>query len=378
MNFSFLIIVLLIFVQVPIAGAQSSYTISGIVKDEKGATIPGAGILLSGYKTATVSNSDGKYILSAIRPGNYDVLVQMMGFLPFTKNVLISDKSVVLNVVLKENTIQLNEVVIKADPNRKHYIELFKDFFIGETPNSEQCKLINPHVLIVDYDNKKRILTVKANEFLILENKALGYNIKYLLEYFEYDYKTGIVYYAGHPNFEDMKASKARKNKWQKKRDIAYYGSHQHFFRSLYDNKIKEDGFIINKLVKTPESPPDSSNRRPRYINTLYRAEVLTDTLVKQVYDDVKTINYSDVLYVIYTGEKESRAYTEFSGHAINRPLDMPNYQITLINMLEAPIHFYPNGSPFNPRSTLYEGYWAYEKVGDMVPLDYIPSDRKR
>ncbi|PYF72627.1 carboxypeptidase-like regulatory domain-containing protein [Pedobacter nutrimenti] len=384
---------------------SQNLSISGEVKDKKGETLPGAGIYLSGYKMATVTNNEGRFVLTGLKPGNYDVLVQMMGFLPFTKNVILSDKSVSIDIKLEENTIQLNEVVIRTDPNREHYINLFKEFFIGKTPNAEKCKLLNPQVLDVDYDNNARLLTVKSNEFLVIENKALGYRLKYLLQYFEYNYNTRTIYYAGLPNFEELKGSSSKKRTWAKNREIAYYGSSQHFFKSLYQNRTKEEGYIINKLskIKNPGRPSDSLidaninrlmkaqhgvirigsstsdslgywskvKQQPKEISMLNRGDVLTDTLVRQYYKDLKTMNYKDELYIIYTKERETVDYTNYSGHSISRPLDVPNYQISVVHMLQAPVSFYASGGIYNPKSLLYEGFWAYEKIADMVPMDY-------
>ena len=391
------------------AGAQT-FSISGTVKDKQGA-LPGASIYLSNYKNATSTNSDGKFVLSNLKPGNYDVLVQMMGYQPYTRNVIISDKSVNIDIILKDNTILLNEVVIRTDPNRERYLNMFKEFFIGKTPNAEKCKILNPGVLNIDYDGDARTLTVKSSDFLVIENKALGYKLRYMLQFFEYNYNTRIVYYAGLPTFEDLKGSKSKMRGWVKARETAYYGSTQQFFKSLYAGTSKEDGFIINKLIKMPneQRPPDSVINKnikklakslklitrlgsaesdsmmywskvrdmPKSINILSRAEVLTDTLVRQEYKNLKTMNFKDQLYVIYTKEKESVDYTNFSGHSVSRPLDVPNYQISIINMLEGPVHFYENGGIYEPKSMLYEGFWAYEKIADMVPMDYIPVSKK-
>ncbi|TDQ07329.1 carboxypeptidase-like regulatory domain-containing protein [Pedobacter metabolipauper] len=391
---------------------QGLYSISGTVKDTKGETLPGAGIYLSGYKIGTVADNNGKFSLNNLKPGNYDVLVQVIGFLPQNKNVIITNKSATIEVVLQENITQLQEVVIRADPERQYHLELFRKFFIGTTPHAKKCKILNPQVIITEYDKKNRILKVTANEFLIIENKALGYRIKYLLDYFENNQSSNIVFYSGHPYFEELKASKSKKKEYLKYRDIAYRGSPQHFFQSLYQNKTNEEGYIINKLIKIPNTnrPSDSVinahinrilrppanggvvriqvsaddslaywsklKRQPKFINTLNRGNVLTDTLVKQIYPNLKTVNYSDALYVIYTREKETVEYTNLSGHSVSRPLDMPNYQISIVHQLEGPVNFFENGGIYDPRSLLYEGFWAYEKIADMVPLDYIPQSK--
>jgi len=390
--------------------AQKLYSITGVVQDKKGETLPGAGIYLSGYTTATVTNNDGHFNLAKLKPGSYEVVVQMMGYLPYSKSVIIADQSVDIKIILQENTVQLREVVITADPNRPKNLQLFKEFFIGRTPNSEKCKILNPDVLYIKYDGDHQILSVTSNEFLVVENKALGYRLKYMLNLFEYNYNTRIVYFSGLPVFEDLKGSGNKRKTWLKNREIAYAGSPQHFFQSLYRNKVEEEGFIIYKRIKVPNPnrPSDAyiasararlMKRRksliiagsnitdsltilqqlqelPKEYTSLDMSGVSTDTLVKQIYPNLKTINYKDELYVMYTREEESIGYSN-TGHYIMRPLNVPNYQISVAKLLQGPVSFYANGGMHDAKSLLYEGFWAYEKIGDMVPMDYIPLNKR-
>ena len=388
--------------------AQNTFSISGIVRDKKDG-LPGASIYLSGYKIATVADNDGKFKLSNLKPGSYDLLVQIVGYLPYSKSVIIADQSVQVDLVLKENVAQLDEVTVRADPNRQKYINQFKEFFIGKTPNALQCKILNPQVLNVDFDITKSTLTVSTTEFLVVENKALGYRLKYMLDHFEFNSRTHIIYYSGHPFFEELKASATKKKKYIAAREIAYYGSSQHFFRSLYANKSKEEGFIINKMIKIPnpnrypeylinanleklKTLPEKTGIRktagkidtalfsfwtkqkemPRTIDKFSRAEVLTDTLVHDFNQNLKYISYMDALLIQYTKEKESLAYSN-TGFWIFRPLDVPENEISVANLMSEGVRFYENGGIYDSRSLLFEGYWAYEKVADMVPMDYVP-----
>ncbi|TKC05719.1 carboxypeptidase-like regulatory domain-containing protein [Pedobacter polaris] len=388
--------------------AQSTFSISGIVRDQK-ETLPGAAIYVSGYKIATQTDNNGKFILANLKPGNYDILVQMVGYLPFSRNIIISDKSIQVDFLLKDNPVMLNEVVIRVDPNRQKYINQFKNYFIGKSPNAKLCKILNPNVLRVDFDVTKSLLTVKTDEFLIVENKALGYRIKYMLDYFEYNSRTNIIYYSGKPFFEELKASNAKKKKYIELREIAYYGSAQHFFKSLYRGKSKEEGFIINKIIQIPnpnrapdsvinknifalKHPPEKAGIRknagkidtslmaywmkqlelPKTIDKFINAEVLPDTLVNYYNRDLKYLNYTNALCVMYTKERESTEYTNF-GFWVFRPLYIPDYQLSIAKLTDGAIRFYENGGILDARSLLYEGFWAYEKVADMVPMDYIP-----
>jgi hypothetical protein len=385
---------------------QTVYTISGIVKDKKGETLPGANVLLSGYQTGAVANNEGGYLITNLRPGNYDVLVQMMGYLPASINVIISDKSVVADIVLTENTRQLKEVVIRPDPNRSAYLQIFKESFIGTSPVAEKTKIINPNVIRFDYDDESRSLKASADEFIVLENKVLGYRIKYLLKYFEKDDRLGLIRYFGYPSFEDMVKSKPKARQIKEKRDEAYYGSSQHFLTALFNNTSIKEGFNIYKMekIRNPGKLPDSMldkkisyftqaarrgiiiyhgedslkyysrmKLKPDTIENLNRTEVNTDTLVKKEVNSLRWMNYEHKLYVVYSGEKASKAYKKQSSYKVSRPSDLKDKQISIVHQLKTPVAFYQYGIAFDPGALLFEGYWGYEKVADMVPIDYNP-----
>jgi hypothetical protein len=111
----------------------------------------------------------------------------------------------------------------------------------------------------------------------------------------------------------------------------------------------------------------------PETISILNSAIVNPDTLVKTFDNNIKKIDFTDILYIIYKNEREHSMYANLINQSISRPLNMPNYQISLVNLTIRPIYFYQNGAIYNPRSMVYEGYWAWEKVADSVPMDYIP-----
>jgi hypothetical protein len=388
--------------------AQQLYSISGTIKDNKGETLPGANVLLSGYQKGAVADNQGKYTIAQLKPGNYDVLVQMIGFLPANVNVIVNDKSVVVDITMKESVNQLKEVVIRTDPYRQRWLEIFKANFIGTSPNAAKSKIINPDVIRFDYDKDTRTLNAAADEFIIVENKALGYRIRYLLKYFEKNDKLNLVMYYGYPSFEDLATSKSKQRQYKRKRDEAYLGSPQHFFAALFDNTSKPRGFIINKMLSkpNPKKLPDSVlnekiklfsqiavrganitanskdslayynriKREPDSVDVLSRVEVMTDTLVKREVSNLRWIDFTDKLYVIYTAEKESKEYNKQSSYKVNRPMDLASSQVSVIHQLKTPIAFYQNGLVFDPSSLLFEGYWGYEKVADMVPMDYFTS----
>jgi len=386
--------------------AQESYVISGLITDGKN-PVPGAAIYVGSHKLTTFSDNEGRFNLPKLVPGNYDILVQMLGFKPASTHVVLSSKPVQVTITMQENPFILNEVVIKPDPNRTFHLNFFKENFIGKTANAAECRILNPEVLSFDDHKTRRTLTATASDFLIIENKALGYRLRYLLEAFEYDYASKVIFYAGYPHFEEMPGSHARKKKWQKKRATAYYGSIQHFFKSLYHKELEKEGYTLYKWVTLPNPArqPDSmisanvkrlmrgqqglqraltfttndslaywlrQQRLPRTIATLDRSPILVDTLVKTYDKDLKMAAFKDDLYVLYKNEKEAPDFMH-SGFWISRPPDIKNVQISTLRLWAREIRFYASGSIYDPKSSLFSGYWGYEKIADMVPADYTP-----
>src|ERR1700746_2473031 len=78
---------LLLLFSTTIALAQDTGTITGTVKDNSGAIIPGAEVKISGSaggnNRATTSNSDGDYLAAGLPGGNYDITVTAKGFKAF-------------------------------------------------------------------------------------------------------------------------------------------------------------------------------------------------------------------------------------------------------------------------------------------------------
>ena len=99
--------------------AQSSFSISGIVKDENNNPIQYSAILILNQTDSTIINScitdhDGKYCLSIKRMGNYILKAQMVGYHLFCRNITIPKDSI-YNITLQDDVKVLNEVMIIAD-----------------------------------------------------------------------------------------------------------------------------------------------------------------------------------------------------------------------------------------------------------------------
>lgn len=83
--------------------------ITGTVKDSSGMALPGVSVRVKGEKTAALTNSDGKFTISA-NPQSILVFT-MIGF--GQKEVQVGNQTII-TVVLSDNIAKLNEVVVTA------------------------------------------------------------------------------------------------------------------------------------------------------------------------------------------------------------------------------------------------------------------------
>lgn len=399
MRFSWLI--LLCFLCPVIALAQGG-TITGTVtgKDTK-SPVARASVFLSNSSFGTTTANDGTFRLSGLKPGQYSLVVTTIGYEDYVKTVLVANETIKLDIALDQKTIQLREVIIsttsKADWRRNY--EQFVKEFIGTDENAKNCEVINPKILNFTYYKTQQRLEAYADEFLVVENRGLGYRVKFLLRDFKSDKINGIISYSGQRLFEDLPGSASQKKKWRANRDMAYYGSAMHFYRALYTDKLKEEGFEIRKLTRmlNPERPPDdvimrkidmfrslgrrdSANRwiglanMSRYYNEKlatvpwYSFEVLRTTETPGIY----AITFPDYLYVMYTKKREETPFKD-----VYRPLEMPNYETSVITLTGNTQYalFDKNGIVVG-NSPLYEGTWSKARLSELLPVDYSPSDK--
>jgi len=204
------------------------------------------------------------------------VIVSAVGYETF--NTPISSRSLPLNLRVTLHVKASELAAITVEPYMKDgwqkYGKFFIDNFIGTTDNASNCKLKNREVLRFHYYPKSRKLAVTATDPLIIENKALGYNLEYRLERFECDYSTNILSYFGYPLFREMTTDDARTRLlWDQRRRYAYLGSMMHFMRTLYKQQLHQEGFIVEHEIEVP-------NKEKQRVKDVYRPNITkTDSI---------------------------------------------------------------------------------------------------
>jgi hypothetical protein len=394
---------ILLLILLPVIARAQSVAITGKVFDaDTKAPVAGASVFLSSSSFGTSTSADGTFALNGLRAGQYILVVTAVGYESNTQTILLNTESVKLDIGLSIKVTQLKEVKITSisKSDKKAALKRFKEEFIGTDKNAGDCKIINPDVLSFAFYEDKRVLEASTNEFLVIENNALGYRIKYMLKNFKSNLNTGDVTYAGSQVFEEMDGGDSKKKRWHKRRDEAYYGSARHFYRALGKDSLAAAGFKIYRLTRQfntrrpPENVIDENIQKFRYSSmdsTFYwmgvknsshytrqkligRGQVAVSSIVQPTdRPGLSALVFHDHLYVVYTKKWE----TTFFRDVYRVPHDL-NYATTIVSYTgdNHVLLFDKNGSIIGD-SPLYEGTWSQARLSTLLPVDYTPYEKQ-
>jgi len=390
-------LIVFILLLAPFALSAQTGTISGdVINAESKSPVAKASVFLSNATFGTATADDGTFALRGVKPGQYDLVVTTVGFEEYTQRILVGSEPITLKIELKPKVMMMRGVTIISNADWKKNYEQFKKEFIGTNENAKQCKVLNPHVVDLIYHRKTETLEASADEFLIVENNALGYRTKFLLNNFTSDKITNTIKYSGKVLFENLPGSESQKKKWRQRREDAYYGSPQQFYRSLYKNTLAEDGFVIYSFNRNlnPQRYPEGliqkkikqfrmTNRDsvmywinqeevPKWVNeTLMKPPLRAGDILKNTpQEGIYAITFPRYLYVVYTKRHEETYFKD-----IFRPLDMENFETSVVTLFEPHFALFDKNGTILAQSPLYEGTWSKAKLANLLPIDYEPGD---
>ena len=325
------------------SSSQDLASIGGKVYDAKTKeTLPGATVYLANTAVGMASTSNGTCLLDKITPGKYDLTVSFIGYKTFSKSIVFEGNSIPdFNIYLEPKAIELKpvEITTKKSNNRMDFWE-FRTKFLGQTQNSFSCEIINSRDIFVYKEGSK--LYAVSHKPVEVVNYALGYRIFYELRVFVIDSKSKNLTIAGIPRFEDLAPkNKGQERRWRRARDQAYYGSIQHFIRSLKKGELKKNHFLIS----------DS-----------------TDVEI----NEQKLLGGDSV--IVYRGKLNLTFNPE---SFIDPRFPWRRMQETILNFVGNRVRIYDNGYYQSYRDILIFGYIArHLNIADLVPLGYQPHSK--
>ncbi|MEL6561754.1 MAG: carboxypeptidase-like regulatory domain-containing protein [Bacteroidota bacterium] len=381
--------------------AQDLIVVKGRVLDEEtDKPLPYASVFLNNSTFGAVADENGEFEFYT-KPGNYDLIVNFFSYQPIIFPVEFTKESA-KKFVFKMRPLEydLEEVSVESTRDKIWYknFEVFKSTFLGSSINASKCEILNPEVLIIDFNQKTKTMKVRARDVLKIRNSGLGYDIDYLLDTYEYNVGLGRVYFQGYPRFLEMKGRSGKKSKWSKARRKAYLGSPTHLFTSLVAGNSAAEGFSMIKIIRklNPNRPtelevkearsklksarisgvtisPNSDassvmarSREPKFIQYTNNQPLTSDSLIVREGDKIY-LDFEDHIQIIYDKEPSELAFTG--------SISSKKTQKSVMSLTGTKTEILENGMMLDPFAILFEGYMGWEKLGDMLPVDYKLSD---
>lgn len=358
------------------------------------------------YTTKHILTNENGYFELSTSEGYQELIISSPGYKSIKHKLEVTKYNSALTFILVKNDSYFKPQLQDKEVFN-HFFTQFKEVFLGTTALSKNCVIKNPEVLRFSFDVFNGLLSAKSVSPLEIENKSLGYKTFYDLVSFNFSpEKTS---YDGYAYYKEMKASPEVETQWKKNRKIAYEGSRVHFIRSLINRDLEKQGFFIHqfrrienysrpseaevskarkviaenytkvdfsKKITNPQNKVDSAivvlrkEALPKFEDITYNKRLSYDEMMVENNNNY-FIKFKDHLKVIYTKRPEEREFLDFNYQS---RFKKPGYQITNINLLTNSILLDKSGMINEPLDFLMEGYWAFKRIADALPLDYYPE----
>lgn len=409
-----LLILIFFYLTTSVLRAQVN-SITGVVKDSHSQEpLPYVNVFFANTSIGTSTNSNGEFSLSGFQSGKYDLTISFIGYTTQQYSFDFNNSTYKLDVALAQETVQLSEIMVKADTShwRQNFIT-FRDNFVGTTSNSSNVSILNKKDIHLYFDPSDRVLVAHAKKDLIIENNALGYKVHYQLIEFTLDYKHSRMQYLGIPRFEEkMPKGNLQLKKWESERRKAYEGSFVHLVQTIYQQELENSKFQLFELheIDNPERPPQQFiDERIQYWKSVKfqsmpsnekmivrlgsNGEInksdLNDSLVyymriKSLPEKVDSIgrqikSASDLLkpgtsnIIQFKGRlKVLFKEREDALYVVGKRRPPQKFQESTVHFVGDEIKIYANGYYEDVRSVFMEGYLGWsEKIAEMLPTDY-------
>jgi hypothetical protein len=321
-----IILLLLITISTQCAFGQ---VIQGSVLDrESGEAVDFASVFFNGTFHGTTTNELGKFELDVTEYKDRTLYISAVGYKTASLKFLQSGTE--YKVLLEKARYRITEVSVESESlvrERERCLKIFKDEFLGRSSNAKNCYILNEEDLSFNYQTNHDTLRAVARSPLVILNKALGYQITYYLDKFEYDRIHKTTAFTGNIIFNlDLATTGKSKTKFESKRKKTYLGSCKHFFTALWMNNLEAEGFRVQEV--------DS------YYPQEYEAFVRTDPNGK------KYFSYGQDLEI---------AYDRF---------------LTRVSFQNRAVSFGTDGF-FEPEAIKWYGYMAMARIADWLPYEY-------
>ena len=328
-----------------------------IIDKQTGSPIADVNVFLAYTMIGTSTNRNGEFVIKNIPPANYQIVISHIQYNQILDDIFINKTTTLSREYSLEPKIyELPDVVVNEDEDDwQDYYEIFKEQLLGMTDNADLCEILNPYNISF-FDVGWMEFQAYCKDPIYIVNKALGYRITYILDYFWTDELT--VKYSGTPFFQELSApNDSVKQDWINKRATTYRGSLRDFIAQTADRYVN-DSWHKNPVSFTMATRLDWINDPNSYVYTdnLNTCMALGD-------------NEYEIKYCF-----KSPVIVEFCDHSkvAKNQDDISKFEITKDTIVVDVL-----GRTYDTFGIhTISGKWTKQRLADTLPMEYmLPED---
>jgi hypothetical protein len=369
-----------------LSSRAQTFSINGKVTDlSNGIALVKATVYINNSTKGTVTDENGFFILPGLSAGTYELIVSFVGYKPHITTIQINSSDYTADFKLETKQKELREVLIISNATRENYMQLLKQNLIGFTYDAGKCVIRNPEVIEFVKGKYKNDIMAVADQELEIENPVLGYTIYFKMMDVFFNTKSNESHFFGYARFVDLMGQSGINKKWLRNRRNVYMGSSQHFIRSLARKELHKEGFLISidegniNTKKESNITIQSIGEYPSVINT----DISNAAMIRTLNEDSILIKHDLDGYVFYEMKLEKKLYIKYRRNSdlklqITRALHLKTEgeigTVTALRLRKTPVLIDNRAVLITPANVFFDGFWAYERLANMLPEDYVPE----
>ena len=325
-------------------------TIKGTIYDAKTKeTIVGVAVYLDGTSIITTSDTDGKFELVVPGKINANLVLSHLSYEPLVVEKPFEHRE--NKFYLSEKVNILTDVTVVADRYwRAAKIAVFKDECLGKSDAGKSCVVVNEDDIVLNYNAGTNTLVGYANNPIVIENRFLAYRIVCDLQHFSVQYSENTlmpdkivqVSFKGTFSFIDQSPFNIM---YAKRRERLYLHSSSYFWKNFISHTLESAKCrVYNRHLRID---PKQYFLVSELLNQK-ALQILPNTKLQRKHPRVPDVPVFGVMGITCNGERSDVVF------------------------LTDRIFFDDFGNPDSVDSLVYFGEMGKQRLGDMLPRDFI------
>ncbi|MFB6318794.1 carboxypeptidase-like regulatory domain-containing protein [Saccharicrinis sp. FJH54] len=355
-----------------------SIEITGRITDvETGNPVEYTAVYINGSTIGTTTDTLGRFSLAY----NFDHCRIVINHVSYKSAVLDISPEVHrnLDIKLEPKNIEMTQVLVQSQNLRKKSMAYFKKNFLGNNFWGENAEILNDSVLFFHTEyfgadapdsalvGKRRYFVVQATAPLLIDLPKLGYLLQYdmvqFVEAYDSIYKQSVIKNLGYTYFREYDdVSRLQELRFRRNRYKVYYHSVMHFVRSLYENKLEQNGYDVYVITR------DSNTT---HYNLFYADSI--DISFKNDEAAIMNLQGTELLIQYYTNNFKPINLERYEGDDNWRILAGMSPAAYSVLYIEKDTCILRKDGTLPGGELLFDGDIADKRYGAILPSDFKP-----